>query len=57
MTHLSFGPDKLENLHNHLKEVHPVHNQEEDNHLPFLDVLITKEGNRMNTSIYRKATL
>ena len=28
--------------------------KEQDNHLPFLDVLVMKEGNHMTTSIYRK---
>ena len=54
------GPDKLENFHNHLnslrKSIQFTIEKEEDNHLPFLDLLITKEGNCINTSIYRKAT-
>ena len=54
------GLDKLENFHSHLnnlrKSIQFTIEKEEDNHLPFLDVLITKEGNHTNTSIYRKAT-
>ena len=54
------GLDKLENFHSHLnslrKSIRFTVEKEQNNHLPFLDVLVTKEGNHMTTSIYKKAT-
>ena len=50
------GPDKLKVFHSHLnclrKSVQFTMKKEQDNHLPFLNVLVTKEGNHMATSIY-----
>ena len=54
------GPDKLKSFHSHLNSLRKsiqftiTIEKEQDNHLPFLDVLVTKEGNHMTTSIYRK---
>ena len=54
------GPDELENFHSHLnslrKSIQFTMEKEHNNHLPFLDVLVTKEGRHMSTSIYRKET-
>ena len=54
------GPEKLKRFHNHLNSqndsIQFIIEKEDNNSLPFLDVLVTKEGNRMTTSIYRKPT-
>ena len=54
------GPDKLENFHSHLnslrKSIQFTIEREQNNQLPFLDVLVTKAGNHMTTSIHRKTT-
>ena len=53
-------PEKLKIFHSHLNSLREsiqfTIEKEQDNHLPFLDVLVTKEGNHMTTSIYRKKT-
>ena len=52
------GPEKLKIFHSHLnslrKSIRFTIKKEQDTHLPFLDVLVTKEGNHTTTSIYRK---
>ena len=53
------GPDKLENFHSHLNSLRrsiQLTVEKDNNRLPFLDVLVMKEGNHMKTSIYRKPT-
>ena len=54
------GPEKLKRFHNHLNSqndsIQFTIEKEDNNSLPFLDVLVTKEGSRMTTSIYRKPT-
>ena len=60
---LSFGThgsDKLEALHRHLnslrESIQLTIEKEENDCLPFLDVLVKKEGNCITTSIHRKKT-
>jgi hypothetical protein len=43
----------INSLNQHLKF---TKEEEENNSLPFLDVLVTKNGNRLQTSVYRKQT-
>ncbi|MDA8010421.1 MAG: reverse transcriptase domain-containing protein, partial [Alphaproteobacteria bacterium] len=54
------GPDRLQSFHQHLNKQHPkiqfTVEEEKDDQLPFLDVLVTKEGRRLLTSVYRKPT-
>ena len=54
------GLEKLKKFNNHLNSqndsIQFIIEKEDNNCLPFLDVLVTKEGSRMTTSIYRKPT-
>ena len=54
------GPDKLEAFHRHLnslrESIQLTIEKEENDCLPFLDVLVKKEGNCITTSIHRKKT-
>ena len=54
------GPDGLRSFHQHLNQQHPsiqfTVEGEKDDRLPFLDVLVTKEGGKLVTSVYRKPT-
>ena len=54
------GPDRLQSFHQRLNKQHPkiqfTVEEEKDDQLPFLDVLVTKEGGRLLTSVYRKPT-
>ena len=54
------GPDRLRSFHQHLNKQHPkiqfTVEEEKDDQLPFLDVLVSKEGGRLLTSVYRKPT-
>ena len=54
------GSEKLKLFHSHLnslrRSIQFTIEEEQDNHLLFLDVLVMKEGNHMTTSIYRKKT-
>ena len=54
------GHDKLENFHSHLnslrKSIQFTIEREQNNQLPFLDVLVTKAGIHMTTSIHRITT-
>ena len=54
------GPEKCKIFHSHLnnlrKFIQFTIKREQDNSLPFLDVLVTKEGNHTTTSIYKKKT-
>ncbi|XP_046567311.1 uncharacterized protein LOC124275715 [Haliotis rubra] len=52
--------DNPEHLLNHLNSQHPrmqfTMEEESDNKLPFLDVLVKKEDNKLSTTVYRKPT-
>ena len=52
------GPDELWSFHQHLSKQHPriqfTVEEEKDDKLPFFDVLVTKEGGRLQTSVYWK---
>ena len=49
------GPGRLQSFHQHLNCQHPtIHfavEEEKDNKLPFLDVMVTKKGGRLLTSV------
>ncbi|XP_046560387.1 uncharacterized protein LOC124269426 [Haliotis rubra] len=52
--------DNPEHLLNHMNSQHPrmrfTKEEESDNKLPFLDVLVKKEDNKLSTTVYRKPT-
>ena len=54
------GPDRLQSIQVHLNTQHLkiqfTVEEEKDDQLPFLDVLVTKEGGRLLTSVYWKPT-
>ena len=54
------GPERLQSFHQHLNKQHPKFQftveEEKNDKLPFLDVLVMKEGGRLLTSMYCKPT-
>jgi hypothetical protein len=54
------GPDKLQVFYYHINNLRPsiqfTMERESNNHLPFLDVLVTKNGSTLSTNVYRKPT-
>jgi hypothetical protein len=54
------GPDKLQEFYHHINNLRPsiqfTMERESNNHLPFLDVLVTKNGSFLSTNVYRKPT-
>jgi hypothetical protein len=53
-------PDKLQEFFHHINNLRPsiqfTMERETNNHLPFLDVLVTKNGSILSTNVYRKPT-
>ena len=54
------GQEELQSFHNHLNQQHPriqfKVEEEKDDKLPFLDVLVTNEEEKLLSSVYRKPT-
>ena len=54
------GQDELHHFHQHLNSQHPsiqfTMEEEKDHKIAFLDVLVTRNGDRLATSVYRKPT-
>ena len=54
------GDDELERFHQHLNQQNQsikfTIEEEKDNQLPFLDVLVRRDGNHLRTTVYRKPT-
>ena len=54
------GQEQLEEFHNHLNKQHPqiqfTREKESNNHISFLDVLVTKKDGAFETTVYRKPT-
>ena len=54
------GPELLQKFHEHLNQQCPnirfTMEIEDGGQIPFLDVLITRKGNKLSTSVYRKPT-
>ena len=56
----SHGQDELHHFHQHLNSQHPsiqfTIEEEKDHKTAFLDILVTRNGDRLATSVYRKTT-
>ena len=54
------GDEALERFHNHINHQHPsiefTKETETNNEIPFLDVLVKRNGKQVNTTVYRKPT-
>ena len=52
--------DEIDNLHEHLNRqsasISFTKEIEENDKIPFLDCLVTRDNNRLRTAIYRKST-